>query len=396
MKLTEAIQFRQPLFESFNDLENMMANHIDKIDREVMHEFKDMWNDMHLAMEEEAPYINMLKARDIVKATKKILKSPYANYDLTEIMRRTKNEKETRGEYILLLLITQMESIVKELGDPRRQDPSYEVIEDGNGYQILELYNYKAAKMICDRYNLNHCIGSSDTSMFASYGENYGRRTYYIITNAKRAVAIHSGGENPYIITSHDNETEIKGGTVTRGDEEDIVRDLNSSIPINRVIDVILKVIPSHSHRSLENVLEYAIADVEANDYEVIDALTMYNGIKLSAIELHHRPGFELLRNGRPAATIIENRSRDTLFDIRKGIEDTKIGASLKQAKEVITGMLMIGDDELLGLSEIMEEEGNTPRHQEIIKAMAEIQAPISPDLEDLFMNDDSGILDLD
>ena len=237
------------------------------IERGLILSFKMSLKEMTEALGESPNYVsyksvNDITPKDITNVAKQVLKSPLGKYDLSDLLRLTKGSGNDRGNDIIDLIDENMNIITQKAKDPARQEPDYEVIENGNGYQILELHNYAAARQICNKYNLSHCIGSSNTDWFYQYGQKSLRRTYYIITSAGRAVAVHSGkGNKPYLITSHDNENEVANGEDTRGENprKVIIQDLMSSIPANRVIDVLLGAFPNENHNEVEEIFQEKI-----------------------------------------------------------------------------------------------------------------------------------------
>mgnify|MGYP006436201303 CR=1 FL=1 len=215
MKLTEAVQFTQPLFEGFKDLENTLVDKTDYVDPDIADEFSNAWTRMFATLEMLTDPMakmfgsedNVANAKNIKKAAQLILDHDYSSIDLNDILGQTKGEGPNRINSILEMLIDEMDSISDTASLPEKRPPQYEVVDNDSDYTVYELHNYSAARKFCNYYDTRHCIGSSDTGAFDQYGQDKERDTFAIATSNGRLVIVHSGPDG-YLITSHDNKNE--------------------------------------------------------------------------------------------------------------------------------------------------------------------------------------------
>ena len=300
MKLTEAIQFRQLLFEDsqFKDFKAIVKEESSEISFDLQDDLKRIFLRMQNILSDDFYEFGspiMTNPNFYINLTKKVTQHELRSYDLGDIMKAPREFPDVpRIDAYTMRLMEAMRMIMQKADDPARKEPEYEVVDNGNGYQILKLYNYAAARMICNKYNLTHCIGSSNTSWFKSYGEDKGRDTYYIITDAGRAVPVHSGGSNPYIITTHDNDDEVKNGVQSRGSDakKKIIKDINSSVPLENVPNVISKAFPPSERKDIKSLFQNVIDSMRAIKEKSIERLYSTPNGSLHAIEENNRPGF--------------------------------------------------------------------------------------------------------
>ena len=213
MKLTEAVQFREPLFENFGDLENMIAKDIDQINFTTKFGVNAAWKKLANTLDVD-PYIDFNSPKSIVKIFKITLKQPLSKRNLDDLLRETKGIDD-RINILLQMLFEEMRELNEELNSPKRQEAEYEVIATGSNYRVYRLHNYSAARKFCNAFNTNHCTGSSDTKYFGAYEEVYG--PHYAISVGRRLIYIISGSKG-FVITSHDNESETGSHIRDRGD----------------------------------------------------------------------------------------------------------------------------------------------------------------------------------
>lgn len=106
--------------------------------------------------------------------------------------------------------------LIKILNDPRKQEPDAETVVQRDKYSVYKLNNYAAARGICNKMNLNWCIGSSETEWFDDYGKDVGRDTLFVLLKDRTALSIHSG-ESTFLITDHTNEHDFNQFASGRG-----------------------------------------------------------------------------------------------------------------------------------------------------------------------------------
>ena len=270
MKLTEAIQFREPLFESFGDLKGIIERDIKNgLDSTTLEGFENAYLDMQEAAGEYAQSIDFQNAKEIVKALRNVLQHPLSRIDLTEVLRNTKNSDDLRTNKILAIVTSEALNIMSELYNPAREEPDSDVVKSNPDYTIIQLNNYSAARKLCNDYNTNFCIGSSDTEAFDEYGQSDGKDTFAIITANKRVVIVHSG-DNGYRITGHDNEDEVTDTSRFDTQEmEAIVADLSPPIPMDEVHDVLNEIIDAQYHGDVkEKVYQFTRAYMRPDDLD--------------------------------------------------------------------------------------------------------------------------------
>lgn len=220
MKLTEAIQFRQPLFESqFKDFKEIVEKQIDNLDGQRASTLRRGFMDLQRALGddvEELGSVDFLNANFFVSVVKKVVSHPLTGYDLNDIMGAPKAlPDKSKIEAYSIALAEVMGSLASKASDPTRQMPDSEFIDSGNGYEIFHIKNYAAARAFCNRYNTNHCIGSSNPDWFPQYENEYQGSTFAITTRDK-LIYVHSG-DNGFLITSSDNTSEINNAYKERG-----------------------------------------------------------------------------------------------------------------------------------------------------------------------------------
>ena len=379
MKLSEAVQLRQPLFEDsqFKDFKTIVKEEISDMNVNLKDSLEQMFFKMQNALGDDTYEFGSPIGKNpnfFISLTKKVTQHELRSYDLTDVMRGTKEFSHlSRIDAYAMKLTEAMIAIAKKADDPARKEAEYEIVDSGSGYQILQLYNYSAARMICNKYNLNHCIGSGNASWFKAYGEKKGRDTYYIITDAGRAVAVHSGGSNPYIITSHDNDHELKDGKETRGSnvKRTIINDVNSSVSLENVPDVISRAFPSSKREDIKSLFQGVIDAMRAtSDKSIAQLYNTLNG-SLHAVEENNTPGFMLQLEDKKSTRVFILPLDDDLKSYNVYIDGgPRETMDMEATKSIIVDMLNIPSEvDLYATAGVAERKG-LPDHKNMLLTM--------------------------
>ena len=269
MKLTEAVQFRQPLFESFKDLKGIIERELDETEDEnevdvmevTVEAFEKEFNHMQDTEGGLSQSLSLFDTKGLVNAVKYVIQHDLSEISLEDVMRKTKNSRMARTIEILDIVTSEAVKIIDKLEQPHREEPDYETVDKGNNYTVYKLNNYTSARKICNAFGTTHCIGSSDTTLFYYYGLESDRNTFAIATSNKRLVIVHSGSDG-FLITPHDNHSEVTDKESRGGGVDVMFDDLMPPLDEEEVRDILLNLIDSKYHRRVNDMLEEYLADL--------------------------------------------------------------------------------------------------------------------------------------
>ena len=204
MKLTEAIQFRQPLFESYSVLRDKIekAMNEDPPPRTTLAKMQSEVDELDKVTRESLGNIDTSTSEGLAQLARVVFQHPVVNIDVSIVIREMRTQSSP-ADFIVDTIRDSIEIILKNKSNPRKQDADMTEFASGNGYDIHEVNNYSAARSICNIYNTNHCIGSSDTNMFNKYANRVGQ-TYAIIFDKQYLFFLHYDNGS-FLITDHDN-----------------------------------------------------------------------------------------------------------------------------------------------------------------------------------------------
>ena len=274
MKLTEAIQFRQPLFESFKDLKGIIEKDIaNEINEMVGAYFEGACRDFQEAMGEYSEGVDLDDAKDIVDKIREILQHPLSETDLDMLMRFSKDYgNDDRTTAIMRIAANEAKDIIEKLNEPERQDPDYDIIGQGQDYIIYQLNNYSSARKMCNAFGTSHCIGSSDSDMFDTYGRHEDRETFAIATSTKRLVIVHSGGTG-FLITSHDNNNEVSNNDSRGSGMGAVLDDLIPPLDFDTVRGIFTEILDDNYIGDLQNIIDTYQYDLDEDTGRIIEKL---------------------------------------------------------------------------------------------------------------------------
>lgn len=222
MKLTEAIEI--PLFENYKDLRSNLERMIENQSDLSISNAEDY-------MDRIADTLEKIEAKDsnvpdpyIVKQNAYLSKNPQKSAKiLTNITRfiyqhplmssETVDEvfKEMRTaaniSYVVRFIEFRLSKLFEEIEYRARfkEEPDMDKLLSGRQYTVYQLNNYTAARKICNTYNKNFCIGSSDPHYFDEFGPRRENDTIAIILSNNRVVMLHVADRDDWLLTSSDN-----------------------------------------------------------------------------------------------------------------------------------------------------------------------------------------------
>jgi len=296
----EAIQFRQPLFESqMKDFKTIVKNEIESLEYrhalELFNSYIDFLEASNDERSEEISVSDLFDADFFVNVVKEAVNHPLAVYDLGNIMRAPKNtpDDNSRIKSYALAVSGIFDSLADAVSDPTRQDPDYELFDRGDGYSVYHIKNYAAARSFCNSYNATHCIGSSETNWFPEYEKKYNGDTFAITTQSE-LVYVHAG-ENGFLITSTDNTSEVNDDGAERGGGlNKIVDDLRAAgLSIDDVKKALKTAVGFDYEEEIDQMFVY-IEEEENSTGEVV-----YDGSETRII-VRNKDGNNVIRFQRP------------------------------------------------------------------------------------------------
>lgn len=322
MKLTEAIHFRQPLFESFKDLKNTLSSHMDEIsrnDREYNDLIERAQKMASVTGKREIATLDPLDIDDLIRMFEIIIKHPYIKQDVSfyvgVLNRRT--DFVLRASFYILL--DKIEDIIEVATRPEKQDPQIEKVSTGRGYTVFRLDNYAAARKACNQYNTRHCIGSSDTTEFNTYNNMFDSNTYAITIADKRLVLVHSGNSK-FLITSHDNKSEFSSDQIERGAGlRGVIDDFSSQgLGEEETIDALYDAMPNISKDmpAIETLIDF-IEDYY-NEEEPEDSNTIFKSPNIEVYQSSYKgnPSILFYKKELDIKLNVFGSSDDATFDI--------------------------------------------------------------------------------
>ena len=211
MKLTEAIQFRQPLFESYSVLEEKIKKAMDEGNfiRTSLSRLQNEIPRLQEYVNELITDIDVKTPKGLNRLARVVFQHPVVNLDVSIVIREMNRDSQPMS-FLTSTIDDSIEIIYKNKSNPRKQEADMNQYASGNGYDIYEVNNYSAARSICNKFNTNHCIGSSNTRMFDKYVNGVGQ-TYAIIFDKQYLFFLHYQG-NSFLITDHDNNNILNDG----------------------------------------------------------------------------------------------------------------------------------------------------------------------------------------
>ena len=133
--------------------------------------------------------------------------------------------------YVIHNLYTMIHELVHYLEeDIKSRDAEYTTVAKTSSYIIFDVKNFAAAKKLRNQLpSCDWCIGANE-SMFKSYGESQGRKTYIVyLLKTKKGIAIHVNPSNPSdnLITSHSNGSDgsIRSGSLVYNRGAGVIED---------------------------------------------------------------------------------------------------------------------------------------------------------------------------
>ena len=367
MKLTEAVQFRQPLFESFKDLKGVIEREVENAKEKddindiiiSLDGFENTFNDIQEIEGGDEQYFYLSDTKNIVNAIRYILQHELSDTDLDDVMKSSKNGQGSRLASIFRVVTREATNILQKLGDPARQDPDYDTVDKGKDYTVYQLNNYSSARKMCNAFGTSHCIGSSDTSMFDSYGPANDRDTFAIATSNKRLVIVHSGG-NGFLITSHDNNNEVSDESNRGKGMDAIIDDLNPPLDFDTIREIFNDLIDDEYHQQIKDIIDTHESPIDEDTGIILDEFPSINDAKLSLRKqgrttyLHIFVSY-LDGRGRPDGIVADYTAKDgDVYEIINGAEYRKSNPAATLASEMDAD---VGD--LRGLVRDLEMTGN-------------------------------------
>lgn len=159
-------------------------------------------------------------------------------------------------------------SLIQVFNDPRKQKPDAEKFVEREKYTIYKINNYAAARGICNKLNLDWCIGGSNPEWFDDYGKSTGRDTFFAVFKNGTALAIHSG-EKSFQVTDHTNSHDFSqfGDGKGRGASAVTIQLANAGLSREERMQL------------MYDVIHDDLADDAAGDVEFLPALKLNIGI---------------------------------------------------------------------------------------------------------------------
>jgi len=204
MKLTEAIQFNQPLFESYDVLRNKIEKAMNESppSRTSLAKMQAQISSLDKVMAEILSYIDVSTPKGLSQLARMVFQHPVINIDVSSVIREMNRDSQPI-DFLISTINDSIQIILDNKNNPRKQDVDMREFASGNGYDIYEINNYSAARSICNKFDTSHCIGSSNTRMFNKYADNIGQ-TYAIIFDKQYLFFLHYSMSS-FLITDHEN-----------------------------------------------------------------------------------------------------------------------------------------------------------------------------------------------
>jgi len=223
---------------------------------------------------------------------------------------------------------------------------------------VYRLDNYAAARKVCTTFNTNFCIGANH-SWYTAYGEDAAKSTFAITLPNRTVVIVHAGSDG-YLITSHDNKSEINDSGNDRGDgAEGVAADfVRAGLSFDTAIEAISYTISSQHIKNVKfdltggfgNATSNVIADANGTlverwfDYSERDRGVFFTNKKTKKVLY-----VTLIGSGANSAFMMANRE-DMVGMVRGG------------TKELLSQLRDIGIDNLASFAGPMERAGGASK----------------------------------